>query len=147
MKARQATNDRRVFRKPLVAMKLDEVFKQPLDQIECVRPVGMTRELHALKRGLCSTGFGGSGSTLLFFILRHVMSCVLFAADLLLSDAGVSVCLLQADAAAQFFQRLLQFATPPHPQRIVWFDPHNRSFHRSRPRTPLHSRPDSHSAK
>jgi hypothetical protein len=29
----------RIFREPLIAMKLDEVLKQTLDEIKCVRPV------------------------------------------------------------------------------------------------------------
>ncbi len=49
MKASEATNDRRVFGKSLVAVEFDEVFKQSLDQIQCVRPVSMSCELHALK--------------------------------------------------------------------------------------------------
>ena len=49
MKASQATDDRGIFRKSLVAVELDEVFKQSLDEIECVRPIRMTRELNSLK--------------------------------------------------------------------------------------------------
>jgi hypothetical protein len=39
MKASEPANDCRVFSKSLVAVQLDEVFKQTLDQIERVRPV------------------------------------------------------------------------------------------------------------
>ena len=69
MKARQAAHDRRIFRESLVAMKLDEVFKQPLDQIECVRAIGVTSELHALKRRSLLDGFRLFGGSLCLFYL------------------------------------------------------------------------------
>jgi hypothetical protein len=49
VKAGQATHNCGVFSKSLVAVKLDKVFKQTLDQIERVGTVSMSRELHAFE--------------------------------------------------------------------------------------------------
>ena len=49
VKARKATDDRRVVGITTVAMNFDEVFEQPLDEIQRVRPIRMARKLHPLE--------------------------------------------------------------------------------------------------
>src|ERR1044072_561355 len=71
VKSRQPTPARRIFRKSLVAMKLDKVFKQTLDEIERVRAILMTSELHALKRRSLLGGFSWLSGIFFFFIFGH----------------------------------------------------------------------------
>jgi hypothetical protein len=49
VKASEAADNRGVFGESLVTVKFDEVFKQPLDQIERVRAVGVSSKLHTLE--------------------------------------------------------------------------------------------------
>ena len=49
MKVREAADHRRVVGISAIPMKFDEVFEQPLDEIQGIRPVGMPRELHPFK--------------------------------------------------------------------------------------------------
>jgi hypothetical protein len=51
MKARKAANDRRVISVTAVTMNFREAFEEPLDEIECVGTIGVTRELNAFERG------------------------------------------------------------------------------------------------
>jgi hypothetical protein len=72
MKAPIASDDCRVLAKTLVAVKLSEIFEQALDQIERVRAIRMTRQLHPLKS---SAWFGVGrrrfGLGLSFFTFFH----------------------------------------------------------------------------
>jgi hypothetical protein len=70
MKSRESANDRRILRKALIAMELDEVFKQAFDEIECVGSIGMSRELHAFKGRPLLCGVGGFGG-ILFVVFSH----------------------------------------------------------------------------
>jgi hypothetical protein len=66
VKASVTGDDGRVFSETLVAVKLHEVFKQALDQIERVRAIRVTRKLHALEsRPLLA----GRGDRLCFFFV------------------------------------------------------------------------------
>jgi hypothetical protein len=53
-------------------MELDEIFKQPLDEIQCVRTIGMPCEQDAIESSsLIGWSRGLRLAFFLFFILRH----------------------------------------------------------------------------
>ncbi len=64
VKARKPTDDRRVVGVTTVAMDFHEVFEQPLDEIEGVRPIRMARKLHPLE---------SCGWILLSVFVRHCL--------------------------------------------------------------------------
>src|SRR5687768_10465206 len=101
MKASEATNDRRIFSKPLIAVQLDEIFEEPLNQIQRVRTIGVARELHALER---SSRFGGFlRLRFLFFVFAHVRE---------LSEASARLrFFFKTDAAADLLQSLFELVT------------------------------------
>ena len=51
MKTSKATNNRRIISVTTIPVNLSEVLEQTLDEIECVGPLGMTRELDPLEGG------------------------------------------------------------------------------------------------
>ena len=51
MKTREPANDCRVIGVAPVTMNFREAFEEPLDEIECVGTIRMTRELNAFERG------------------------------------------------------------------------------------------------
>ncbi len=51
VKMREAANNRRIIRVSTIAVYLSIVFEKTLDEVQRVRPIWMTGELHALKRG------------------------------------------------------------------------------------------------
>src|SRR5688500_2325769 len=51
MKTREPAHNRWIFSESFVTVEFDKILEEPLDQVEGVRPIGVSRQLNTLERG------------------------------------------------------------------------------------------------